>query len=152
MRKISYFDTAVISVHTCRRLARLACFCAYVGRTSLGAGHRAGPPRVRSRQAGIGSGRTKRKGPPRVDKRAAKRGEHSVLGRHDSGYATYFATIFIYNPSKYYSSIMYATRQCAAYSNNVMSFDIDHSYAISYRNKKIRGTKQGNLLDLPVAY
>ena len=75
---------------TCRRLAGLAYFCAYSGRTSPRAGHRAGPPR--SRQAGT-VGRSKRKGSPRVEKTVAKRGErsdfHSIQWWHDFGFPTY---------------------------------------------------------------
>ena len=40
-----------MSGHKCRRLASLAYFCAYAGRTSPRPGHRTGLPRVRSRQA-----------------------------------------------------------------------------------------------------
>ena len=84
MRSFSYFETAVTSGHICRRLAGLAYFCAYGGQTSPRAGHRAGPPRVRPRQAGtVAEGANEkvrlasRKGP------RSTRGERSELQSWD---------------------------------------------------------------------
>ena len=61
---------------TCRRLAGFAYIRAYAGRTSPQAGHRASPPRVRSRQARTVPGTTNEK--VRVASRKGPRSVESV--------------------------------------------------------------------------
>ena len=82
---VMIFETAVMRGHACRRLAGLAYLCACADRTSPRAGHRAGPPRVSSRQAG-----TVEEEPT---KRSASRREKGREARRALGFPPFNATI-----------------------------------------------------------
>ena len=91
---------------TCRRLVGFAYFCVYAGRTSPRASHRAGPPRVSSRQAGtVGqeASETAHLVSTKEPRSAESTRNLSPARRDDSGYPTYICVTFEQCCSRHWS-------------------------------------------------
>ena len=93
-------------------LVGFAYFCVYTGRTSPRAGHRAGPPRVRLRQAGTAAEETNET--VRFVRRAL-----GILRQDDSEYPTYIYTMYkVFSLGRYntfFDSIPIATNTTIYY-------------------------------------
>ena len=85
-----YPEAAATSGHTRRYLAGLAYLCAYAGRTSLRADHRADPTGVRSRQTGTVTEEANEKFRP-----ASTKGPRSAESTRNSSPSTRFWVSYI---------------------------------------------------------